>query len=392
MTARVTPARTGAASVPGILFDFSGIRTGGGVQLALNFLDSVFSREWMGVKLFVLLPDSGELARYPLKVPASHQLRCPSQVLRRAWFERTTLQSFIRDNGIVVIKTLFGAGLPHGRDVTSVVGIAYPIICYPESPYWRHLPWRAALRQRIKNAARRRRLLAADRVIVETPVMQRRIAACCGLPLNKVYVLPPAPSDYLNTASHAAADVRPVTFLFLSGPSPHKNLWRLPAVARRMLASGAAGRFRFLISCNADALANELKGDAAAAGHFDFRGAVASRDIQSLYDEAHVLVNLSDLESFSNNYMEAWKANVPLLVSDRDFAREICGESAIYCEPHNVGQIAERMLAFVHGQVDVARLVANGVARLRHLGNQDTRMDRIHAMLLSCVAGEGVPC
>jgi len=157
-------------------------------------------------------------------------------------------------------------------------------------------------------------------------------------------------------------------------------------------AHARVGRGGFLISCNADALANELKGDAAAAGHFDFRGAVASRDIQSLYDEAHVLVNLSDLESFSNNYMEAWKANVPLLVSDRDFAREICGESAIYCEPHNVGQIAERMLAFVHGQVDVARLVANGVARLRHLGNQDTRMDRIHAMLLSCVAGEGVPC
>ncbi|MBN3804512.1 glycosyltransferase family 4 protein [Paraburkholderia sp. Ac-20336] len=390
--ARTTSEKRGAASAPGILFDFSGIRTGGGVQLALNFLDSVFSREWAGLKLYVVLPDTGELAHYPLKLPASHQLRCPSPVLWRVWFERTTLQRFIRENGIVVIKTLFGAGLPHGRNVTSVVGVAYPIICYPESPYWRHLPWRAALRQRIKNEARRRRLLAADHVIVETPVMQRRIAAHCRLAPGKVHVLPPAPSDYLGASPRTAADAGPVTFLFLSGASPHKNLWRLPAVAKRLLASGAARRFRFLVSCGADALAGELNGDTATAAHFDFRGAVASRDIQSLYDEAHVLVNLSDLESFSNNYMEAWKANVPLLVSDRDFAREICADSAIYCEPHDVEQIAQRMLAFVRGQVDIARLVANGAARLRRLGNQDTRMDQIRAMLLSYAADAGVRC
>jgi len=390
--ARITSAKSGAASVPGILFDFSGIRTGGGVQLALNFLDSIFAREWVGLKLYVLLPDTGELAHYPLKLPASHQLRCPSQLLRRVWFERTTLQTFIRKNGIVVIKTLFGAGLPHGHNVMSVVGVAYPIICYPESPYWRHLPWRVALRQRLKNAARRRRLLAADRVIVETPVMQRRIVTYCRLAPGKVHVLPPAPSDYLSASPRAAANAGPVTFLFLSGPSPHKNLWRLPAVAKRLLALGATRCFRFLVSCSADALAGELNGDAVTAAHFDFRGAVASRDIQSLYDEAHVLVNLSDLESFSNNYMEAWKANVPLLVSDRDFAREICADSAIYCEPHDVEQIAQRMLAFVRGRVDIARLVANGAARLRHLGNQDTRMDQIHAMLLSCVADGSVRC
>jgi hypothetical protein len=103
-------------------------------------------------------------------------------------------------------------------------------------------------------------------------------------------------------------------------------------------------------------------------------------------------VNLSDLESFSNNYMEAWKANVPLLVSDRDFARGICGESAIYCEPHDAAQIAKCMLEFIHGNIDTARLVANGAERLRRLGSQDMRMDRIHAKLLSYAAGREAWC
>lgn len=392
MTRHVTTVKATSMKLPGILFDFSAIRTGGGVQLALNFLDSVFTRDWPGVGLFVLLPDSGELANYRLPVPAAHRLHCPSSMLRRAWFERTELQSFIRENRIVVIKTLFGAGLPHAPEVTSVVGVAYPIICYPDSPYWRYLPLRAAVRQRIKNAVRRWRLHAADQVIVETPVMQRRIATHCGLAATRVEVVPPAPSDYLHTARRRLRGDAPLTFLFLSGPSPHKNLWRLPAVASALTKAGAEGRFRFLITCERHALRTPAEALATAASHFDFRGPVESREIQSLYDEADVLVNLSDLESFSNNYMEAWKANVPLLVSDRDFAREICGDSALYCEPHDIDDIAAQMLAFVRGEVDVRALVASGVSRLRPLGNQDTRMERIRSMLLSCVASRGAPC
>jgi glycosyltransferase involved in cell wall biosynthesis len=384
--------KAGSTELPGILFDFAAIRTGGGVQLALNFLDSVFACDWPGVRLFVLLPDSGELANYGLPIPAAQQLRCPSPVLRRAWFERTALQSFIRENSIVLIKTLFGAGLPHGPSVKSVVGVAYPIICYPDSPYWRYLPWRAAVRQRLKNAARRWRLHAADQVIVETSVMQCRVAAYCRLEMTKVTVLPPAPSEYLRNAPRQMYRAAPFTFLFLSGPSPHKNLWRLPAVANALIEAGAEGLFRFLISCEQRALAAELQDSAAGAAHFNFRGAVASREIQSLYDEADVLVNLSDLESFSNNYMEAWKAQVPLLVSDRDFAREICGDSAVYCEPHQIGEIAMQMLAFLRGDVDVCALVANGASRLQRLGNQDTRMERIRSLLLSCASGRGALC
>jgi glycosyltransferase involved in cell wall biosynthesis len=392
VTRRVKTMRAVPVERPGILFDFSAIRTGGGVQLALNFLDSVFACDWPGVRLFVLLPDSGELAHYRLPIPAAQQLRCPSPVLQRAWFERTALQSFMRENGIVVIKTLFGAGLPHGPSVKSVVGVAYPIICYPDSPYWRYLPWRASVPQRLKNAARRWRLHAADQVIVETPVMQSRVAAHCRLEMTKVAVLPPAPSDYLRNVPRQMVRAAPLTFLFLSGPSPHKNLWRLPAVANALIEAGAHGQFRFLISCERRALAVELEGFAAAAAHFDFRGAVASREIQSLYDEADVLVNLSDLESFSNNYMEAWKAQVPLLVSDRDFAREICGDSAVYCEPHHVGEIAMQMLAFLRGNVDVGVLVANGASRLQRLGNQNTRMERIRSLLLSYAVGHGALC
>ncbi|WP_427183805.1 glycosyltransferase family 4 protein [Bordetella bronchialis] len=358
------------------------------MQLSLNFLDAVFRGAWPGVRLFVLLPDSGELARYAVPLPAGRRLHSPSAPLRRAWFEHVTLQGFIRRNGIRVIKTLFGAGLPHGGSVMSIVGMAYPIICYPDSPYWRHRPWLDKTRQRLKNGLRRWRLRQADRVLVETPVMQRRVARHCGIGTDRLQVLPPAPSTYLSRTARRRDAGEPMAFLFLSGASPHKNLWRLPAIAAELRHLGAGGAFKFLVSCDATALDDAFKGFQHTRGHFDFHGPVASRDIQRLYDRADVLVNLSDLESFSNNYMEAWRARIPILASDRDFAHEICGDSALYCEPHDVREVAERMQAFICAKVDTDALIAGGVERLSALHTQETRTAHIRRMLL-CLAMQG---
>jgi len=45
------------------------------------------------------------------------------------------------------------------------------------------------------------------------------------------------------------------------------------------------------------------------------------------------MANLAQLESFSNNFIEAWKMRVPLVVTDSDWARDACGEAAAYVDP-----------------------------------------------------------
>jgi glycosyltransferase involved in cell wall biosynthesis len=270
--------------------------------------------------------------------------------------------------------------------------VAYPIICYPDSPYWRHLRWHDRARQRIKNALRGCRLRRADKVVVETPVMARRIERYCGIAADRLLVLPPAPSAYLRRVTRRRHGASPTTFLFFSGASPHKNLWRLPAVAAVLLESGAGGSFRFLLSCGPMVLEPAFAAFPRTRDHFDFHGPVAARNIQEIYERADVLVNLSDLESFSNNYMEAWRARIPILASDRDFSREICRDSAVYCEPHDARSVAARMLAFIRGEVDVDMLVAHGAERLAALCTQETRMAFLRQMLMSFVPREEAPC
>jgi glycosyltransferase involved in cell wall biosynthesis len=47
------------------------------------------------------------------------------------------------------------------------------------------------------------------------------------------------------------------------------------------------------------------------------------------------------LESFGNIYLEAMSLGVPILTSDRDFARWVCGESALFFDPLSAYSIVE---------------------------------------------------
>ena len=91
---------------------------------------------------------------------------------------------------------------------------------------------------------------------------------------------------------------------------------------------------------------------------------------------------LSDLESFSNNHMEAWKVCVPQIVSDRDFARDICRDSAVFIEPHNPKQVAITLSEVLNNDALLRALVENGRIYLEQLPSQKERMHKILQLIL----------
>src|SRR5262249_52811670 len=139
------------------------------------------------------------------------------------------------------------------------------------------------------------------------------------------------------------ADERPVRrYVFVSGNETHKNLWRLYDIAGHALGGGLRD-FVFSLTVTKEAYLRRLAGrtldPAILDGHFEFLGQVPPQQIMRVYENADCVVSLSDLESFSNNYMEAWKVGLPLIVSDRDFSRAICGDSALYVDPHDAESV-----------------------------------------------------
>jgi glycosyltransferase involved in cell wall biosynthesis len=66
--------------------------------------------------------------------------------------------------------------------------------------------------------------------------------------------------------------------------------------------------------------------------------------LANYYRHSSALILPTLLESFTATYLEAMQFDCPVLTSDLDFAREVCGEAAIYFDPWNVDDMCNAIL------------------------------------------------
>jgi glycosyltransferase involved in cell wall biosynthesis len=364
-----------------ILIDMSPLKSGGGVQLAYNFLDELKCADIKSNDLYLLVPE-GDFIEYRNHPKIKGVISAPRSKIKRFFFENFTLQTWLSKRKIKTIFTFFGSGLPHPKSIRSVVGVAYPSICYPDSPFWKYLPSFTKYKTAIINYYRIKRLSKANIIFVETEIMKKRLMNILRMKEENIFLIPPSPSNYVKTQT--AQPSLPKRVLLLSGNSPQKNLWRLYAIACELKKLNY--KLKFVISLSADEWRSGLKEEAIDENivheYFEFIGVIHQKDISKAYENIDVLLMLSDLESFSNNHMEAWKVGVPQVVSDRDFARGICVDSAVYIEPHHPRQVAHTLSEVLNDDDLLKTLVERGKTYLEKLPSQQERMQMILQLIL----------
>lgn len=93
-------------------------------------------------------------------------------------------------------------------------------------------------------------------------------------------------------------------------------------------------------------------------------GPIEFSNIASFYDTVDALIMPSLLESFSGSYVEAMSRGKCILTSDRDFAKSVCGEAALYFDPLNSRSIMMAVKKLLSSQTVRTKLVENGKKRL----------------------------
>lgn len=362
-----------------ILIDLSANKSGGGAQRALNF---VYQLENTSLKYqFYVIRPKGYFLQIDKMSIIKRVIETPENYILRFLFENFKLKNILRALEIDLCITFAGTGLPLPKNIPSIVGVAYPIICYDDSPYWKHLRWTEFYRLKLKNYFRKRRLKGADEILAQTTIMRERLSKSLNRDIRDIKIFPPSPSNFINKAEHIG--VGNINILLLSGNSHHKNLWRLYEVAEEL----SKNKFdcKFLITVNKTEWVKSLKekviDKALVDKYFSFLGKINSDEIQKVYNESSVVLNISDLESFSNNYMEAWKAEIPLILSDRDFARNICADSAIYVEPHRPKEISEGIIKLISQPEIQKELILKGKRRLAELPQQSEYFDKLLSLI-----------
>lgn len=341
-----------------------GVKSSGGMELASNLLARLVCHP--DHHFVLLVPD---LPQYADAAAANCRiLRFPSDVglVKRHWILTREVPRICREEEASALLCL-GNFAPGRTPCPAVVLLQNAWNVYDEPMAEKRL----TLREKLKVAYGRRfyRTLSSHiRVVVQTPVMKNRLVSYHDLDPSKIEVIPVAPPSFARSrpAARRAGDRPRETFTFLcaSAYHAHKNLEVLIDSARILRRSNARP-FRCLLTLSAGQhpgarkLLDRIRREGLEAVLVNI-GPFARTELSSVYAQADACLLPSLLETVGFAYDEAMQFGLPILASDRDFARGRCGNGAIYFDPLDAGSVAKSMERIMEDGRLRATLVENG--------------------------------
>lgn len=367
-----------------IVLNLLPLKTGGGVQVALDFMS--WARQIGRHHEWLIVCREGSPFAQPREDNLVLAQTVRDRLADRLWFEYVGCRNFLDRVKPDAIFTLFGPHWPGAKDRLNIAGCAYSNLFYPEIDFWRALPRHRRLIKKIIDWQRLQRLRTADVRIFETADLARRATIQNHFLPSTVHVVPPACSSFVDASrfhpetAERCADL-PAGFrvLLIAGYHPNKNIDLLVDTAVLLRRSGLS-HVRFILTLpTADPGAQALFAYAAQAGVSDQIinfGPVPQQGCCELYRVCDAAVLPSTLESFSNMIAESWAMQKPLLISDMDWARSLCGRGALYFAHRNPESLCDMIRKLVSGEVDVANLLHHGLQQLQQYPSARQRFER----------------
>lgn len=87
-------------------------------------------------------------------------------------------------------------------------------------------------------------------------------------------------------------------------------------------------------------------------------------ELEVLYKNAKIFTSISLYEGFGFPPLEAIGRGIPVLLSDIEIFREVCKDSALYCNPNDIKNISENMLKLIEDKEFQMKLKSNGEKRI----------------------------
>jgi glycosyltransferase involved in cell wall biosynthesis len=329
------------------------LRASGGRAVGLGLLGALARRSW-GHDLTAYVPDD---PGYAALVGGSLRLvaEMSGRGLGRLRAHRALRHRLIADRQDAVLMMgnlgLVDPPCPQAVYVQNAWGL------YPESPAWRRCSVRERFYRRVRNAYMARGLRGGF-AAAQTPVMVERLHRQFGIPYDRLALLPNSitatgSSDETEWASPAARLIQEsghsCRVLCVARYMVHKNLEILLPIADKLIELGRRdiGIFVTLDRSQGPGARRFLEGSLRNGRDRIIRnlGEVPPADVASCYQAADAMLLPTLLESFSGTYADAMRHGVPIITSDLDFARAVCGPAAAFIDPEDPTAIVAALLS-----------------------------------------------
>jgi len=345
-----------------LLIDGTPLLTGGSLQAAIAFVLNVCSR-----------PDIAWLAAFP----ASTVDMLPPDIVadpRMRFFPkagkfdmlrlRGQLAALEREHSPGLTFTVFGPAYFRARSF-HLVGFARPRLIYKPEDYF----GRPTIGSRLAEAGWAHLFKRSDHFVVETTTARRRLASRLGICETVIDVIPNGVNPLLSTIKTTPRDpTGPARILVPAAAYPHKNLDVIPAVARALCQLVPTIDFEFRLTLPPESTAWQTLAATArnlgVADRLKAIGNLALPKLGSAYLDASLVFLPTLLEVSTAVYPESFHFERPLVTSDLDFARDLCGEAALFVPPRDPEEIARRIYWLLQSPAKQASIVASGKTQL----------------------------
>jgi glycosyltransferase involved in cell wall biosynthesis len=343
-----------------ILFNAVSAKSGGAAVSMENLCRSLASRKSRHEFIFLVPPKLaacvGRLGAHIEVIPSEIGLGPP---WKRFFWDQVTLRRIAKEQRVDVLVSTsdFGMLFPPCPQILMVSNSVF------FSPFYvkRILPLKSA---KFKLEFLLRRWLislsvkAADVVIASSESMvmllreyiphldKKLVVNYLGVPL-KLFLRRAPPSK-----KGADKVTKPFQLLFVSEYSDYKNLTILLKTVLLLRQQGVDD-FRLMTTADPwqfpDVEIVSREEDKRLATHpmiaavVKFTGIVPYADVPTLYAQSDLFIFPSLTESFAYPLVEAMASGLPVIAADIPICREICGEAAVYFNPLNADDLAQKI-------------------------------------------------
>lgn len=356
-----------------ILINTTVLVKGGGIQVAKSILEEI--RENPENEYFVFL--SPNVAEEIKKISFNGNFHfytfpiSPSKIFSR----KRVLRDFSRLEKEIspdLVYTVFGPSYWRPKTV-HVCGYADGWCYNPDTIAFSNLGLKDRIKKKLlikyKNYYIKR---TTDYLVVETEVAKKNIIKFLSYDEKKVYVVGNTASRVYDQFPITENNTQKSTYsLFtLSAYYSSKNLDIINEVTK-ILKKRTSSNFRFYLTIKDDVFKEKF-------GENDSVLNLGPQPIEEgprLYSKYDALFLPTLLETFSASYPEAMKMQRPIITSDLDFARDVCKDAAVYFDPLDPEDIADKIIATFVPEIR-SRIVEAGKRRILDFETSKSRKDK----------------
>ena len=359
------------------LINCSNLKAGGGLQVADSICRQLFkykSHRFVVVLSKFLYKTAESIQGYEnievynYDIPNSFN----SIVLGRDKF----LNELVKSKNVVAVLTVFGPSrwspcVPH------LSGFALAQLVIPESPYFKRMDRKEKVKWRLWCEIRKWSLKrSADYFWTENEYITRRLSDLIKTKevttatnyYNQVF---DEPEKWIKSKTLPQFDG--ITCLSVSTNSTHKNFPITIEVIKNLRLNYPNLKVRFVFTFNA----KEMPVPKELESYFFFVGKVDVSEVPYLYEQADIMFMPSLLECFTATYPEAMKMGVPIVTTDLEFARGLCGEAACYYSAVDANAAADAIYKVSTNKEFAQQLIEKGKKQLNTYDNYEQRTSKL---------------